>query len=212
MGLSKFVTFDDAMSTEYPEFLRRSEDRIRYIQHHFNRKQKGSRRRHGLGRRLARLHLHIRRQREDFQNKLVHRIFTENDAIVLEKLNVSGMLRNHRLAISISDAAWSKFARKATFKAEASGKHAIFVDPWGTTQFCHNCFHWVPKALAEREHKCSNCGIKIPRDENSALLIKRLGILRSPAPDRGSSPAEQRPLPSLREWVSPSVEAGSPRL
>ncbi|MCS4540319.1 MAG: hypothetical protein HYU03_06500, partial [Thaumarchaeota archaeon] len=56
---------------------------------------------------------------------------------------------------------------------------------------------------------CPSCGERIPRDINSALLIKRLGILRGPAPDGSSSPAEQGPLPSLREMVSPSSEAGS---
>ncbi len=212
VGLEKFVVLDDSTSTECPEFLRLSEDRIVHLQHHFSRKHMGSRRRLELGRRLARLHLHVQRQREDFQNKLVHQIFAENDALVLEKLDVSSMLRNHSLAKSISDASWNSFARKAVFTAESLGKHAIFVDPWGTTQFCHNCLQWVPKDLAEREHRCPRCGIAIPRDENSALLIKRLGIPRGPAPDRGSSPAEQGPLPSLREWVSPSVEAGSPRL
>jgi putative transposase len=125
-GLSAFVTFDNGKSTEYPEFLRLSEDRITHVQHHFDRKHKGSRRRRELGRRLARLHLHIRRQREDFQNKLVHRIFTENDVLVLEKLNVSGMLRNHVLAKSISDASWSRFAHKAIFKAESLGIHTPY--------------------------------------------------------------------------------------
>ncbi len=212
VGLEKFVVLDDATSTEYPEFLRRSEDKIKRLQHHLSKKHNGSKRRLELGRRLARLHLHVRRQREDFQNKLVHRIFSRNDVLILEKLDVSSMLRNHSLAKSISDASWSRFARRAIFKAESLGKHAIFVDPWGTTQFCHNCLQWVPKDLSEREHRCPNCGIEIPRDVNSALLIKRLGIPRGPAPDRGSSPAEQGPLPSLREWASPGVEAGSPRL
>jgi putative transposase len=211
MGLSKFVTFDDSTAVEYPEFLRRLEDKIGHTQRRFSRKQKGSKRRHELGRRLARLHLHIKRQREDFQNKLVFQVFSENDALVLEKLNVSGMLRNHSLAKSISDASWNRFARRANFKAESLGKHAIFVDAWGTTQFCNNCLAWIPKDLAERNHKCPSCGIEMPRDENSALLIKRLGIHRSPAPDRGSSPEEQGPLPSLREWASSSNEAGSPR-
>ncbi len=209
VGLERFVTFDDAKSTEYPEFLRQSEDKIKRLQQHFSRKQKGSKRRRDFGRRLTRLHLHVKRQREDFQNKLVHQIFQESDVLVLEKLNVSGMLHNHTLAKSISDASWSSFARRAIFKAESLGKHTIFVDPWGTTQFCHNCLTWVPKGLEEREHDCPNCGERIPRDINSALLIKRLGILRSPAPDGGSSPAEQGPPPSLREMASPSCEAGS---
>src|SRR2546428_2940047 len=212
MGLVKFATFDDRTSAEYPEFLRRSEEKIRRIQRHLSRKHGGSKRRLELGGRLSRLHLHVRRQREDFQNKLVHRIFKESDVLVLEKLNVSGMLKNHRLAKSISDSSWSRFARRAVFKAAQLGKKTVFVDPWGTTQFCHDCLAWVPKGLGEREHVCPNCGERIPRDTNSALLIKRLGILgrrRSPAPDGGSSPAEQGPLPSLREMASPGKEAGS---
>ncbi len=139
VGLNDFATFDDASKVRYPQFLRLSEDKIKRLQRHLSRKAKGSRRRRGLGRRLARLHLHVKRQREDFQNKLVHRIFTENDVLVLEKLNVSGMLRNHSLAKSISDASWTSFARKAAFKADSLGKHTLFVDPWGTTQICHRC-------------------------------------------------------------------------
>jgi len=212
MGLTEFATFDDASSVKYPQFLRRSEDEIKHLQRHFSKKLKGSRRRHALGHRLARLHLHIRRQREDFQNKLVHRVFAENDVLVLEKLNVPGLLKNHSLAKSISDASWSSFARRAVFKSELFGKYAVFVDPWGTTQFCHRCLQWVPKDIATREHVCPNCGEEIPRDVNSALLIKRLGIQSRPPTDSGSSPAEQGPLPSLREMVSPSVEAGSPRI
>ncbi|MEM0118150.1 MAG: transposase [Conexivisphaerales archaeon] len=158
--------------------------------------------------------MHIKRQREDFQNKIVHQIFKENDVLILEKLNVSSMLYNHSIAKSISEASWSNFTRKVIFKAESLGKHAIFVDPWGTTQFCNNCLHRVPKDLPEREHKCSNRGEVIPGDLNSALLIKRLGILKlsSPPSDGGSSPTEQGPLPSLREMVSPSNEAGSLRV
>ncbi len=212
MGLTQFATFDDASSVKYPRFLRMAEDEIKRIQRHLSRKLKGSRRRCELGRRLARLHLHVRRQREDFQNKLVHRIFTENDVLVLEKLNVSGMMRNHHLAKSISDASWSSFARRAVFKSGLLGKYALFVDPWGTTQICHKCLRWVPKDLATREHVCPYCGEQIPRDVNSSLLIKWLGIQSRPPTDSGSSPAEQGPIPSLREMASPSVEAGSPRL
>jgi putative transposase len=169
-------------------------------------------RRRGLGGRLARLHLHVRRRREDFQNKLVHRVFTENDILVLEKLNASGMLQNHALAKSISDASWSSFARKAAFKAGSLGKQTVFVDPWGTSQFCHRCLRWVSKDIATREHVCPYCGENIPRNVNSSLLIKWLGIQSRPPTDSASSPAEQGPLPSLRGLASPSVEAGSPRL
>lgn len=104
VGLEKFATFDDATSVKNPEFLRKSESKIERIQHHFNRKFKGSKRRRELGRRLARLHMHVKHQRGDFQNKLVSQIFTENDVLILEKLDVSNMLRNRKLAKSVSDA------------------------------------------------------------------------------------------------------------
>jgi putative transposase len=127
------------------------------------------------------------------------------------------MLKNHSLSKSISDASYGQFIAKAAFKAKILGKHFIAVDPWGTSQFCSTCLQWVPKTLAEREHWCRSCGENLPRDVNSAKLIKRLGILVKrrrlcPSPDRGSSLAEQLPLPSLRGMVSKSEEAGSQHL
>jgi len=212
LGLEKFVTPDNAESIEYPRFLRASEEKIKALQRRLAHKKKGSKRSRQICFSLAKLHLHIKRQREDFQNKLIHNIFKESDVLILEKLNVSSMLRNHRLAKSISDASWNKFAIKAMFKAKMLGKHTIFVDPWGTTQFCNKCLSWVPKELDDREHTCPECGEKLDRDLNSALLIKRLGILSCPPSDGGSSLAEQVPLPSLRMMASASIEAGSPRL
>ncbi|MCS4540325.1 MAG: transposase [Thaumarchaeota archaeon] len=211
LGLEKFAALDNAESIEYPEYLRRSEEKIKALQRRLAHKKKGSKRWRQTCFSLARVHLHVKRQREDFQNKLVSKLFRENDALVLEKLNIQGILGNHSLAKSISDVSWGKFARKAVFKAEILGKHTIFVDPWGTTQFCYNCLTWVPKGLEDREHVCPNCGVKISRDLNSALLIKRLGILyaRCPPSDGGLSPAEPRPLPSLRGMASQGVEAGS---
>ncbi len=210
LGLSTFATFDDATSVQYPKYLRVAEGKLKRIQHWFSRKRRGSKRRRELGSRLSRLHLHIKRQRDDWQNKIVSKIFRDSDVLVLEKLNVSGMVKNHTLAKSISDASWSKFARKAVWKAGSTGVHTLLVDPWGTTQFCSGCLSWVAKTLAEREHLCPNCGETIPRDLNSALLMKRLVLTSSPAPDGSSSLAERGPLPSLRRMASPSKEAGSP--
>ena len=215
LGLEKFATLDNAESVEYQAFLRKSEGKIKRLQRRLSKKHKGSKRWNATCFSLARLHQHVSRQREDFQNKLIAEIYKENDVLVLEKLNVENLLQNHSLAKSITDASFSKFIRKAVFKAEMLGKHFIAVDPWGTTQFCYHCLEWVPKDLSEREHKCQECGIELSRDLNSAKLIKRLGILSlrvSPPSDGGLSPAELKPLPSLRRMVSRGVEAGSPRL
>jgi putative transposase len=217
MGLESFVTLDDATSAEYPQFLRASEEQIKHLQRRLARKRKESGRRHALDLQLAKLHLHVARQREDWQNKLIAELFQHTDILILERLNVTGMLKNRNLAKAISDSAWGNFAGKCVRKADLLGKHIVFVDPWGTSQFCHQCLTWVPKSLAEREHLCPNCEADLPRDVNSAKLIKRLGILktrRSPPSDRGLSPVEPKPLPvaSLRRLASQGHEAGSQRL
>jgi putative transposase len=214
LGLEKFATLDNAESIEYPRFLRASEEKIKALQRRLAHKKKGSKRSRQTCFSLARLHLRVKRRREDYQNKLVSRLYKENDVLVLEKLAVENMLQNHSLAKSISDASFGRFIRKAIFKAEMLGKHFIAVDPWGTTQFCHNCLNWVPKDLSERVHACPECGETLSRDLNSAKLVKRLGILaieRCPPSDGGSSLAESGPLPSLRGMVSRGSEAGSQR-
>jgi putative transposase len=195
LGLVQFVTLDNGESFEYPKFLRAAEEKIKHLQRHLARKRKGSKRRRVLVRQLARLHLHVAKQREDWQKKLINAIFKECDVLVLEKLNVAGMLRNHQLAKAISDSSWSQFAFKCMHKAGLLGKHVLFIDPYGTSQFCHQCLTWVPKTLADREHRCPNCEADLSRDLNSALLIRKLGILSCSPSDGGLSPAEPKPLP-----------------
>ena len=172
-----------------------AEMKIKHLQIQLARKRKGSKRRRALALQLARLHMHVARQREDWQNKLVNAIFKEADVLVLEKLNVAHMLRNRQLAKAISDSSWSQFASKCMRKAEMLGKHVVLIDPYGTSQFCHQCLTWVPKTLADREHRCPNCEVELSRDLNSALLIRKLGILSCSPSDGGLSPAEPKPLP-----------------
>jgi len=207
--LTKFAVFDDNESIEYPRYLESSERKIDALQEKLRNKKAGSKRKNNLLRSLARIHLHIKRKREDWQNKLVKGIFEKSDTIVLEKLDVRRMLKMHSLAKSISDSAWGRFVQKVKPKAVANGKYLIQVDPWGTTQLCYNCLSWVSKDLSNRTHSCPTCHISIPRDLNSARLIKRLGIQRCPPSDRGLSLIELRPLLPPDGTASRGVETGS---
>lgn len=210
IGIERFITLDDSSSSVYLRFLRRSEMMITKLQKRLSRKKKRSSNRKELAFRLARLHLHIKRQKEDYQNKLVSTLLNKDtDVLVLERLSIENMLQNHYLAKSLSDASFGRFATKCLNKAVMLGRLVVFVDPWGTTQFCYNCLEWVPKDLSERDHNCLKCGVNLSRDLNSAKLIKSLGIHSSPPSDGGSSPAELLPLPSLRRMASKSEEAGS---
>ncbi len=216
MGLIKFLTLSDATTTEPPKFLRKSEEKIKRLQRVMSRAKKGSRNKRKLALRLAKQHHHVTCQRDDHQNKTLATLYKTTDILFLEKLSVINMMRNHHLAKSIQDASPGTFIRKTHFKANLLGKWFIPIDPWGTTQFCHNCLSWVPKDLSERDHICPNCGESISRDENSAKLIKKIG-LSGFKPDYAhgrwvNTPVESKPLPSLRRMVSKDVEAGSPRL
>lgn len=210
VGLEKFVVLDNFSSDEYPEFLRKSEQKIVSLQRHLSKKKKGSRRWRLLAHRLARLHLHVKRQREDYQNKIVASLLNKDtDVLVLEKLSIENMIQNHSLAKSLADASFGRFATRCFKKSRMLGKLVLFVDPWGTSQFCHSCLQWVPKDLSQREHDCPKCGMRLPRDVNSARLIKWLGKMGCSPSDGGSSLAELFPLPSLRRMASKSVEARS---
>ncbi len=216
IGLIKFLTLSDATTMEPPRFLRKSEDKIKRLQRVMSRAKKGSRNRRKLALRLAKQHHHVACQRDDHQNKTLATLYKTTDILFLERLAVANMVKNHCLAKSLQDASPGRFFRKAQFKANLLGKWFMPVDPWGTTQFCHNCLSWVPKDLSERDYICPNCGESIPRDENSAKLIKRIGLLGF-KPDYAhgrwvNTPVESEPLPSLRGMVSKDVEAGSPRL
>ncbi len=216
IGLIKFLTLSDGTTMDPPKFLRKSEEKIKRLQRVMARAKKGSRNRRKLALRMAKQHRHVACQRDDYQNKTLATLYKTNDVLFLEKLSVINMMRNHCLAKSIQDASPGTFIRKTHFKANLLGKWFIPIDPWGTTQFCHNCLSWVPKDLSERDHICPNCGENLPRDENSAKLIKKIG-LSGFKPDYAhgrwvNTPVESKPPPSLRGMVSKDVEAGSPRL
>ena len=214
LGLHQFLTLSEGSLPDYPRFLRRSEVKIKRLQKVLSRAEKGSNNFRRRSLRIARLHLKIKNQINDYQNQTIAALYRDSDVIVLERLRVSNMLKNHCLAKSLQDVAFGKFIDKAMFKADFLGKWFVPVDPWGTTQFCYNCLEWVPKSLNEREHKCSNCGERLSRDKNSAKLVKKLGLTwLSYAPGRGvNTPMEQGPLPSLRGMASLCDEVGSSRL
>ncbi len=185
LGFQKFAVFDNENDLRYPAFSKKSEPKIKRLHRRLALKKPGSKRWRQTSFKLARLYLHVKRQRDDWQNRRISEIFEENDVLVLERLNVKGMLKRPYIAKPLSDASMGKFARKCFFKAMALGKYFLAVDPWGTTQYCYRCLTWVPKRLAERYHACPSCGLNIGRDLNSARLIKRLGILSSPPSDGG---------------------------
>ncbi|MDN6778397.1 MAG: transposase, partial [Enterococcus sp.] len=128
---------------------------------------------------VARIHEKITNQRIDFLHKLSSRLTDENQIICIEDLNVKGLVRNHKLAKSISDVSWSEFVRQVDYKCQWKGRTLIKVDRFfPSSQICSSCGHNDgKKELNIREWACSNCGAVHDRDINASINIKTEGLL-----------------------------------
>ncbi|MDX8044451.1 IS200/IS605 family element RNA-guided endonuclease TnpB [Gracilibacillus sp. S3-1-1] len=127
---------------------------------------------------VARLHEQVMNQRDDFLNKLSTDIIQNHDVICIEDLNTKGMLRNHKLAKSISDVSWSSFVSKLTYKAKWYGKKIVKISRWfPSSQLCSACGHYDgKKSLDIREWTCPACHTHHDRDVNASKNILAEGL------------------------------------
>ena len=178
VGLNHFYTDSKGEVVENPRFLRKSERQLKKLQRKVSKRKKGSANRRKAVKRLARKHLQVSRQRKDFAVKTARCVVRSNDLIAYEDLQVRNMVKNHKLAKSISDASWSMFRGWVEYFGKVFGKVTIAVPPHYTSQNCSNCGTLVKKTLSERTHQCSHCGTVLDRDHNAALNILAIGLNR----------------------------------
>ncbi|KAF1305332.1 IS200/IS605 family element RNA-guided endonuclease TnpB [Candidatus Enterococcus willemsii] len=127
---------------------------------------------------VARIHEKIQNQRLDFLHKLSSRLTDENQIICIEDLNVKGLVKNHKLAKSISDASWSEFVRQLEYKSAWKGRILVKIDRFfPSSQLCSSCGHNDgKKELHIREWTCTNCDITHDRDVNASINIRTEGL------------------------------------
>ena len=178
VGLMHFYTDNRGNKVENPRHLRKSEKALKRLQRRVNRKKKGSNKRKKAINKLGRKHLKVSRQRKDFAVKLARCVVKSSDLVVFEDLKVHNMVKNHRLAKSISDAAWRQFFEWLEYYGQVFGKIVITVPPQYTSSECSSCHRIVKKSLSQRTHVCQ-CGLTLDRDENASrnLLAKGLEIV-----------------------------------
>jgi putative transposase len=176
LGLQYFIATSDGEVVEPPKFLRESEKKLANVQRQLAKKKPRSNRRKRAKLRVAQTHRRISNQRRDWLHKLSTRIIGENDIICFENLNIAGMVKNHHLAKSISDASWGLFVSMLVYKAEGAGRQAVDVPAPDTSQECSGCGQRVPKSLSTRWRQCPRCGLALERDHNAALNILARGL------------------------------------
>lgn len=175
VGLSSFATLSTGESIKNPRFLRIDQKALAYVQRRLNKEEKGTPQRVKRRKPVSRVHERIRWKREDFAHKLSRRFVNEFGVIVFEDLNIKGMVKNHCLAKSISDAAWNQLVQFTSSSSEEAGRCVKLVDPRNTSKRCSRCGILVEKKLSDRVHRCT-CGLTIDRDLNASFNILRLGL------------------------------------
>ena len=177
LGVKNLATLSDSTVIPNPRALGARLKALRKAQKALSRKVKGSVRREKAKERVARLHARVADVRADAMNKATTMIAGTYSAVCIEDLNVAGMVKNHNLARSVSDAALGEFRRQLEYKTARTGAVLRVVGRWfPSSKTCSNC--GVVKAklsLSERTFNCDACGLSIDRDVNAAINIKVAG-------------------------------------
>jgi putative transposase len=176
VGLNYFYTDSTGIQIDNPRFLRKDERRIKKLQRRLSRKKKGSQNRKKARNRLGRAHLRVSRRRNDWVCKQAQHVIQSNDLVAIENLRIRNMVKNHRLAKSINDAARVRFREWLEYFGRIYGVTVIAVEPAYTSQNCSNCGEKVVKTLSTRTHKCPHCGYVADRDENAAKNILKSAL------------------------------------
>lgn len=195
LGIKTLATLSDGTVAPNPRYLRKSERELKKAQRELSRKTKGSNRRAKAKAKVARLHARVANRRSDAMHKLTTRLAETFSDISIEDLHVAGMVKNHRLAKSITDAAFGEFRRHLEYKTARTGARLHVVDRWyRSSKTCSKCGSVKAKlSLSERTYKCDSCGLVLDRDLNAAINICVAGSAPETLNAHGGTISRNRP-------------------
>lgn len=181
LGIKDFaITYDGSKTSKYsnPRHIKKHEKNLARKQAKLARKKKGSKSRDKAKKLVARVHERISNARQDFLHKLSRKIVNDNQVVVVENLNVKGMVRLRSLAKAISDVGWGMFVNFLGYKLKDKGGLLLEIDRFfPSSKTCSECLYQMGEMpLDVREWTCPSCGTNHDRDENAAKNIRAEGI------------------------------------
>ena len=178
LGLNRLATLSDGTELENQKFLRRKLRKLKRLQRSLSRKQKDSNNYEKAKRKVARQHYKVVCERNDLLHKFTHRLTRDYALIAIEDLHVRGMVKNRRLALSISDAGFGRLVDLLKSKAVKTGTVVVKVGRfYPSSKTCSGCGHVKTElALSERLCVCERCGLEIDRDYNASINILNEGL------------------------------------
>lgn len=199
LGIKEFLIKDNGIKIDNPKYLKKSLKKLKYEQKQLSKKNKGSNNRNKQRILVSLIHEKITNKRMDFLHKLSQKIINENQVICLENLAVKNMIKNHKLAQSISDVSWSKFIEMLKYKSEWNNRQLVQIDRfYPSSKSCSEC-HYINDnlTLKDREWTCPSCGTNHDRDINAAKNILKQGI-NILSGSGTESDIKQKPVEALR--------------
>ncbi len=191
LGVKALATCSDGTVIPNPRHLKRRLKKLKRLHRAVSRKVQGSKNRKKAARKLATLYRKVANQRANTLHQVTTTLAKTKRVIVMEDLNVSGMLNNHHLAQSIADVSSAEFRRQLLYKAEWYGSKVILASRWEpSSKTCSGC-GWLKEdlTLADRTFHCQQCGLVIDRDLNAAVNLARLAASSA---DTGNACGEER--------------------
>jgi putative transposase len=177
LGITDFAVTSNEDRIPNPRHLERKARNLARYQRRLARCQKGTANRAKATAKVARAHRKVRDARRDFLHRASSRLARENDVIVIEDLNVAGMVRNRKLARVISDCGWGEFRRQLEYKCARYGRDLVVIDRfYPSSKTCSACGHLLAElSLSTRTWQCPSCGTRHDRDVNAAKNILAAG-------------------------------------
>jgi len=188
LGIKDFIMTSEAQVFDNIKIKRNNQKKLIKLNRTLSRKQKDSRNKNKARIKLAKYHEKLNNKKENYLHQVSNQLLNENQVIVMEDLNVKGMLKNHNLAKSIQELSLSHFKQMLKYKAEWTGRYIVVVDRfYPSTKLCSNCGYKNNElTLKDREWTCSECKTTHNRDLNAAINIKNEGqrIIKNKIPIR----------------------------